>query len=571
MLHAEVEILEVAKLLANFQETIRITCQADVSGFGFITEDNKILLSGPTGRKTNSFFGLELPKNIGLGWLVVQKGTPKQLRDYISCNEIYHDNHVDMLVSREGIRSSLATPFYCGKDIKGVIYAWNHTNKEFTVKQVSEIGRLGEIISDNPLISSFLKDSKNYKYFKDLIWHIDIYTSNNNELIAYYEDIINSITEDNLSEKPLEKLASLLGRPVIFVDKKLRLKICIGYKNIKNKASNFSLSSSNHTPFDLIFLNDSYGNKWLAAPVKLSTEDLIGYVGVLMEHPIAYKEVKLLKTASMILAFLEKQEYTTWNTYQNLREKLVEQLLKGTWDSEEVLLSMAEKAGLDLNQSYELFIVSHQQSQNLDTLYKILKSEQFFNNEKIFISFIDNNLALILPKQDKEKVINIIKKLLYSFKNAQYKEGFVIVTSSCKDVRDYHLQYKEIQLLLNAFLPKVFRNEVISLEDIGPRRIFLKTENQSFIKKYVNDILGPLLEYDAKKGTELTYTLQCYFDNKFSRIKTAKKLFIHEHTLDYRLKKIQDLIKIDLNDSSKRFDIYFVLEALKIFQKADLI
>lgn len=57
-----------------------------------------------------------------------------------------------------------------------------------------------------------------------------------------------------------------------------------------------------------------------------------------------------------------------------------------------------------------------------------------------------------------------------------------------------------------------------------------------------------LSRHDAENHTEYYRTLKSYLENKFSVTATAEALFIHRTTLVHRLKKIQGLCSLDLNN-----------------------
>lgn len=57
----------------------------------------------------------------------------------------------------------------------------------------------------------------------------------------------------------------------------------------------------------------------------------------------------------------------------------------------------------------------------------------------------------------------------------------------------------------------------------------------------------------VKKGTDLTRTLYLYIKNNLSPNKTADELFIHRSTLNHRLKRIESIADIDLNNSDLIF------------------
>ena len=71
-----------------------------------------------------------------------------------------------------------------------------------------------------------------------------------------------------------------------------------------------------------------------------------------------------------------------------------------------------------------------------------------------------------------------------------------------------------------------------------------------------------LLEHDQKNKTDFYSTLRIYLENERNITQTTKVLFVHRSTLLYRLKKIESLIKVDLNKASVRFHLLLSYELL---------
>lgn len=80
----------------------------------------------------------------------------------------------------------------------------------------------------------------------------------------------------------------------------------------------------------------------------------------------------------------------------------------------------------------------------------------------------------------------------------------------------------------------------------------------------VQATLGPILEYDAANNTELLRSLTAYFRNRRKLRVTAAELFVHEHTLAYRLKRIEALTDRDLGDLQDSSELWLALKALPI-------
>lgn len=78
---------------------------------------------------------------------------------------------------------------------------------------------------------------------------------------------------------------------------------------------------------------------------------------------------------------------------------------------------------------------------------------------------------------------------------------------------------------------------------------FLQKENPMV---FCHPAVKRLLEYDSKKNGNLIETLYQYLLWERNLIVTAQKMYLHRNTLGYRLKKIQELTDLDLNDAKTR-------------------
>ena len=67
-------------------------------------------------------------------------------------------------------------------------------------------------------------------------------------------------------------------------------------------------------------------------------------------------------------------------------------------------------------------------------------------------------------------------------------------------------------------------------------------------KSWIMPELISMVESDSEYGTEYFKTLSSYLENGCSPTATSKALFLHKNTLVYRIKKIESLLDVELND-----------------------
>ncbi|MFC5468013.1 PucR family transcriptional regulator [Cohnella suwonensis] len=86
------------------------------------------------------------------------------------------------------------------------------------------------------------------------------------------------------------------------------------------------------------------------------------------------------------------------------------------------------------------------------------------------------------------------------------------------------------------------------------------------VKKYILNLLQPLLQKDDDYATEMLHTLEAYFANEGYINDAAKQLFVHRNTVLYRLEKISELLSVDLRKTSDLLQLKLALIFREILQ-----
>jgi DNA-binding PucR family transcriptional regulator len=81
------------------------------------------------------------------------------------------------------------------------------------------------------------------------------------------------------------------------------------------------------------------------------------------------------------------------------------------------------------------------------------------------------------------------------------------------------------------------------------------------LRRFADDILGPLRAHDEQNGSELERTLRVFLGNDGHWSTTAAELYIHVNTLRNRITRITDLTDRDVTRLEDRVDLFLALEA----------
>jgi sugar diacid utilization regulator len=105
------------------------------------------------------------------------------------------------------------------------------------------------------------------------------------------------------------------------------------------------------------------------------------------------------------------------------------------------------------------------------------------------------------------------------------------------------------------------RSQVTSYRSLGAFRLLLEVQAPEALRRFVDEVLGPLLRYAESRETPLLETLDALVATRWVRRAAARKLGIHINSLSYRLERIEGLTGLSLDDPETRVAIAIALRA----------
>jgi len=98
-------------------------------------------------------------------------------------------------------------------------------------------------------------------------------------------------------------------------------------------------------------------------------------------------------------------------------------------------------------------------------------------------------------------------------------------------------------------------------EDLGTYRLLLSMADPDALRAFADSMLAPLDDYDRANDGELIVSLQAFLQHNARWETAAAQLFVHRHTLRYRMRKVEALTGRDLSSSFDRMEFWLALRA----------
>ncbi|MFN2581598.1 MAG: PucR family transcriptional regulator, partial [Candidatus Dormibacteria bacterium] len=99
----------------------------------------------------------------------------------------------------------------------------------------------------------------------------------------------------------------------------------------------------------------------------------------------------------------------------------------------------------------------------------------------------------------------------------------------------------------------------VSFADLGLHRLLFAVSHQPELADFYQDTVGALVAYDERSGGDLMATLDAFFACHGSPTETSQRMHLHRNTVLYRLRRIEEIGSLSLDDHSTRLNLHLCL------------
>lgn len=123
---------------------------------------------------------------------------------------------------------------------------------------------------------------------------------------------------------------------------------------------------------------------------------------------------------------------------------------------------------------------------------------------------------------------------------------------------------KEARLTLTIAQQQRLEPTVLTAKSLAIERLLYKHGDHGELRRFIDEQLGPLLEYDARRGTSLIHTLRILLECNGSKTAAAARLYLRRQSLYHRLSQITTLLEVDLDEPRDRLALSLAISGIDI-------
>ncbi len=245
------------------------------------------------------------------------------------------------------------------------------------------------------------------------------------------------------------------------------------------------------------------------------------------------------------LEIIRKQEYIsdliTWNFRSD------EVAIKMGQDVEWNILNKCTMLIINLNNIQENIDVTTQDFEKFinEVLYNKVKDIVKADNELNLVGVRSDIFIILLEKDNREiyERSKILGEKILKCCNDNYTGTVSIgISEKINHYRSIPNAYTEAMDAVKIGRHFFGTNKVINIRDLGFYGIFKEICSMDKFKIVKTDTLKKLIKHDEEERLDLYLTLKSLIYNDMNTEKTAKELYLHKNTINYRKKKIVEIL-----------------------------
>ncbi|MGW1621746.1 GAF domain-containing protein [Streptomyces sp. NPDC002172] len=535
------EIARRARRLLNFDMAYIGLRDADAEG-------RASSIRAAEGETTSRSVGLQTSDDSGLGGLVQRSGAPAWSPDYLTDRDIPHSPDIDAVVRAEGLHAILAVPLGYGTKVFGTLYGADRKVRYFTPDEISLLRSLGKLAGVAIERARLLEETRAEVTELELDTSrarssLDVQRRVEAAYIRLIDLVLSGCDPQTLAEAAVRELSGAmvvrdcLGRKVVVTGTPPELA----------EADVLRWTYDAHAAGCPVPMTEG---GWVA-PVTAGGENL-GAVLLVPDEPLTDGfGVRLLQLTARAVALILLLQRTSTVAHDQIRDELLEELLGDVGPQPRHLVTQARRLGISIDEPHVMVVARPEGGPGGRAA---AWASSYAHRMSGLTKFRDGCVTLLVPGADPLAAATAVSAELAPVVGHPVTVGAAGPVSGPGHVAQAH---REALSCLEALTELGNLGGVATPQQMGFLGVLLSETHG--IGDYIEAVIGPVLDYDTQRFTELTRTLDAYFASSASPTRAAASLHVHPNTVSRRLERIAELLGADWLEPERALEIQLAL------------
>ncbi|MFC7327293.1 helix-turn-helix domain-containing protein [Marinactinospora rubrisoli] len=496
------------------------------------------------------FQRLRLGYGEGLGGLVAETAEPYASADYLSDPRFAHTGTIDRGVGDEGLVAILGVPLLLGDRVIGVLFAADRAPRTFGPDEVALLCSLAAhaaIAIDNTKLLAETRAALVERNAAHAKLHARTVAGRRAE--EAHDRLTGLVLGGAGLAEVGSAVAALLGGGITVTDGGGAVLARVGTPADIGPGLAEAVAESRARRRAV-----RRSGVWVCA--VLAGTELLGGLVLTGRPDLEEADRRLFERAGVVTALSLLLRRSAAEAEDRLRGELVGDLLTGAGRDPAALAARARRLGVDLGRPHTVLLAWAERRPRrrlLEVARRVAAGAGGISGE-------DRDRAVLLLPENRAGAA--ARRMAAELSRALGAEVTVAAGGPATGAGGLPAAHAEAERCLRAMRALGLTGRAAAMDDLGFAGLLLG--DRGGIEDYVRGVLGPVLDYDARRGTELRRTLESYFAEGRSPRRAGIALHVHANTVAQRLDRVADLLGADWNRPERELEVQLALRLYRL-------
>ncbi|MEV7524290.1 GAF domain-containing protein [Streptomyces sp. NPDC091371] len=499
------------------------------------------------GSVSAAFQQVRLGMGEGLGGLVAETARPYTTGDYRDDPQFRHTAAIDGAVAEEGLRAILGVPLRLGTRVIGVLFAADRTARTFTPDEVALLSSLADHAAIAIDGARLLDETRTAL--------VDLNAASqtieaHSEAMRRAQDAHDRLTDLVLRGGDVTDVATAIGALLrggtLVIDAEGTELARAGAAPQPPPARAVAASRADGRAVPV-------GGTWVCA--VLAGPELLGGIALSGRADLDDADRRLFERAAVVTALLLLLRRSVAEAEDRVRGEILGDLLTGAADPA-ALTARARRLGVNLDQPYAVFVLH---AETVPRPRLLAAAARIAHTRTGLAGAHHEDVVLVCPSEAPSAGAAALAHELGQALAGPVTVGAAGPATGPGNFPDAYAEARRCRTALRA-LGRTGTGA--ALGDLGFLGVLLG--DQTDLGGYVQRTLGPLIEYDAQRGTDLVRTLRVYFEAGMNQSRARDALHVHINTVVQRLDRIGRLLGADWQRPERSLELQLALRVHQV-------
>jgi DNA-binding PucR family transcriptional regulator len=496
------------------------------------------------------FQRLRLPMGAGLGGLVAQTAAPYVTAHYLGDAQFRHVEEIDTAVAEEGLIAILGVPLKLGTDVLGVLFAANRSERPFSREEVELLSSLAAhaaVAIDNARLLAETRTALEELNAANQL--VQAHSAAVERAATAHARITDLVVRGGGVEDVATAVADVLGRPLLVLDRDGYVLAHVGRTVAVDERELAEAVTTSRAQGHAV----RRGTNAVAAVA--AGQQPLGALVLGEANELSEADQRILERAAQVTALLLLFRQSVAEAEARVHGELLADLLTGRHGDPAAVRERARLLNTDLDKPHVLVVLS---CEAVPRQRLVTTATKWASARSGLAATHDGRMVVLVPGTDPSAIAAAAAADLGT------TLGHAVTAGSAGPVPGPALRdaYHEAVQCLDALHALDRVGHGAALRDLGFLGLVLGDSKDP--SGFIARTLGPVIDYDARRGTELVHTVEEYFRCGQSLARTREALHVHVNTVTQRLDRVAQLLGDDWQHPERALEIQLALRLLRV-------